>query len=116
MLVSRAGGDPRAMSPREALRLATRGGAACLGRDDIGSIEVGKRADIALFDVDGIGFAGADADPVAALVLCPPPGVRDLFVEGLPVVRDGRLVTADEVAIAREGHRVARRIRDGEGP
>jgi 8-oxoguanine deaminase len=110
MLVSRAAGDPRTLSPREALRLATRGGAACLGRDDIGSIEVGKRADIALFDVDGLGLAGADADPVAALVLCAPPRVRDLFVEGLPVVRDGRLATADEVAIAREGHRIARRI------
>jgi len=110
MLVSRAAGDPGAMGAREALRLATRGGAACLGRDDIGSIEGGKRADIALFDVDGLGFAGADADPVAALALCAPPRVRDLFVEGLPVVRDGRLSTADEFAIAREGHRVARRV------
>jgi cytosine/adenosine deaminase-related metal-dependent hydrolase len=111
MLVARAGGRPGAISDREALRLATRGGAACLGRDDeIGSIEAGKRADIALFAVDGVAFAGADSDPVAALLHCRPERVRHLFVEGRPVVSDGRLVTADEDAIAADGHRVARRI------
>jgi cytosine/adenosine deaminase-related metal-dependent hydrolase len=108
MLVSRAGGDPKAMTAREALRLATRGGSACLGRDDLGSLEPGKRADIALFGVDGLDFAGAEADLVAAIAHCSPQRVRDLFVEGRPVVRDSRLVNADEEGIAAEGRRVGR--------
>lgn len=98
------------MSIRDALRVATRGGAGCLGRDDIGSLEPGKRADIALVGIDGLEFAGAEADPVAAVLLCSPRRVRHLFVDGSPVVRDGRLVNADEEAIAVAGHRVARRI------
>jgi cytosine/adenosine deaminase-related metal-dependent hydrolase len=114
MLVSRAAGDPRALSAREALRVATRGGAACLGRDDLGSIEPGKRADIAMFTVEGLSWAGAEADPVAAVIHCSPARVRHLFVEGRRVVSDGRLANADEDAIAREGRRVGRRIAGGE--
>ena len=111
LLVSRAAGDPKAMSVREALRVATRGSAACLGRgDEVGSIEPGKRADVALFSVEGLGFAGAEADPVAAVVLSSSHRVRDLFVEGRRVVEGGRLATADEDAIAAEGHQVGRRI------
>jgi cytosine/adenosine deaminase-related metal-dependent hydrolase len=106
MLVSRAGGNPKAMTAREALRVATRGGAACLGRDDIGSLEPGKRGDVAVVGVDGLDFAGAEADLVAAVAHCDPRRVRHLIVEGRPVVRDGRLVNADEDAIAREGRRV----------
>jgi cytosine/adenosine deaminase-related metal-dependent hydrolase len=113
MLVSRAGGDPRAMSAREALSVATRGSAACLGREDIGSIEPGKRADVALFTVEGMSWVGAEADPVAAVVHCSPARVRDLFVEGRQVVRSHHLVNADEEAIAREGRRLGRRIAKG---
>ena len=61
-----------------------------LGRGDCGSLELGKRADIAVWDLAELASAGA-WDPVAALVLCPPRGVRDLFVEGRAVVRDGEL-------------------------
>ena len=120
MLVSRlsAAGAPgprgasntRGLSAREALRVATRGGAACLGRDDIGSLEVGKRADLALFSTGGLSYAGAETDPIAALIHCSPQRVRDLFVEGHEVVRDGRLTHADEDAIAGDGRRIARRI------
>ena len=110
MLVSRAAGDPKAMSARDALRVATRGGAACLGWDDLGSLEAGKRADVALFSVDGLDFAGAEADLVAALAHCAPLRVRHLFVEGRLVVRDGRLVHVDEEAIAAEGRRMGRVI------
>lgn len=117
MLAARGRGDvpdPRALSAREALRLGTHGSAACLGREDeLGSLERGKRGDVALFAVDGLGFAGAEADPVAAVVHCFPQRVRDLFVEGRAVVRHRRLVTADEEAIAREGRRVVRRIAEG---
>jgi cytosine/adenosine deaminase-related metal-dependent hydrolase len=115
MLVTRAGGDPAAMSARDALRVATRGGAALLGRDDLGSIESGKRGDIALFDVSGLGHAGADADPVAAVVRCSPRGVRHLFVEGRAVVRDGRLAGADQDGIAADGHGLGRRIAERAG-
>jgi cytosine/adenosine deaminase-related metal-dependent hydrolase len=110
MLVARAGGDPQSMSARNALRVATGGGAACLGRDDIGSIEAGRRADIALFAVDDLHHVGAESDPVAAVVHCSPQRVRHLLVEGKTVVRDGRLATADEDEIAAEGRRVARSI------
>ncbi len=110
LLVARGRGGPAAMSAREALRLGTRGGAACLGRDELGSLEPGKRADVALFDVTGLAGAGAEADPVAGLVLAWPQRVRHLLVEGRFVVRDGTLVTADEAALAADAHRVARRI------
>ena len=109
--VGRPDGDPGAMSAREALRVATRGGAACLGRaDELGSLEPGKRGDVALFSVEGLRFAGAEADPVAAVVLGAPQRVRHLFVEGRRVVRDGRLSNADEDAIAAQGRRVGTRI------
>jgi cytosine/adenosine deaminase-related metal-dependent hydrolase len=110
LLVTRGVHGVDALSVREVLRIATRGGAACLGRDDIGAIDVGKRADLALFPVDGLATAGADADPVAALVLCGSEGVRHLLVEGRSVVRDGRLATVDVGAIAEAGHRAGRAI------
>jgi len=100
LLITRAQKGPAAMTAREALRVATRGGAACLGRDDIGLIAVGKRADIALFSLDELGFRGAEADPVAALVFCSPTRVRHLFVEGRLVVKDGRLVNVQEKILA----------------
>jgi cytosine/adenosine deaminase-related metal-dependent hydrolase len=110
MLVSRAEGTERGLTAREALRVVTRGGAQVLGRDDLGALERGLRADLALFPVDGLEAAGADADPVAGLVLAPPSRARHVLVEGRPVVRDGQLANADEDTIAREGHRVAKRI------
>jgi cytosine/adenosine deaminase-related metal-dependent hydrolase len=110
LLSARAVGGARAMTIREVLRVATRGGAACLGRDDIGSLEPGKRADIALVGLDGLGFAGAEADPVAAVLLCAPRRVRHLLVEGRSVVRDGRLVNVDEDEVAAEARRFGRHL------
>jgi cytosine/adenosine deaminase-related metal-dependent hydrolase len=110
LLVARGRGGPGAMAVREALWLGTRGGAACLGRDDLGSIEPGKRGDIALFDVSGLATAGVEADPVAGIVLAWPQRVRHLLVEGRFVVRDGTLATAEEAALAADAHRVARGI------
>jgi len=107
---ARAVGGAGAMTIREVLRVATRGGAACLGRDDIGSLEPGKRADIALVGLDGLGFAGAEADPVAAVLLCAPRRARHLLVEGRHVVRDGRLVNVDEDEVAAEAHGFGRRL------
>jgi len=78
-----------ALTPADAVDIATRGGAAALGRDDVGELAVGKRADIALYGVD------ADIDDwVAALVLAPPPRAEAVVVEGRIVVREGRLRTA----------------------
>jgi cytosine/adenosine deaminase-related metal-dependent hydrolase len=103
LLTTRARKGAAAMTAREALRVATRGGAACLGRDDIGSIEIGKRADIALFAVDDLAHRGAESDPLAALVFCNPGPVRHLFVEGEPVVRDGELTSASRPLAGRVG-------------
>jgi 8-oxoguanine deaminase len=109
LLVARGRGGPAAMTAREALRLGTRGGASVLGRDDIGSLDRGKCADFAVWRTDGLEFGGAD-DPVAALVLSAPHRVDRLYVGGEEVVREGRLVKANEEEIARE-HRVqARRL------
>jgi len=95
MLMMRARLGPAAMTARQALRVATRGGAACLGRDDIGSLETGKRADIALFSIEGPEFRGAETDPVAALVFCAPRPVRHLLVDGKFVVKSGRLINSE---------------------
>jgi cytosine/adenosine deaminase-related metal-dependent hydrolase len=104
LLVARGRGGGTAMSAREALRLATRGGASVLGRDDIGSLEPGKRADLAIWRIDGLELGGA-ADPVGGLVLSGPHRVDRLLVGGVDAVRDGRLANADEADIAR-AHRV----------
>jgi cytosine/adenosine deaminase-related metal-dependent hydrolase len=104
LLVARARGGGAAMTARDALRLATRGGAAVLRRDDVGSLEPGKRADVAIWRTDGLELGGADDLP-AALVFSGPHRVDHLLVGGEDVVRDGRLVNADEDEIARE-HRV----------
>jgi cytosine/adenosine deaminase-related metal-dependent hydrolase len=94
MLLQRVARGADAMGAREVLEIATLGGARVLGRTDLGSIEVGKRADLAVWDLSGIEAAGA-WDPVAALVLCGPTRVRDLIVEGRQIVTSGRLATLD---------------------
>ena len=93
--------SPRALDARTAWRLATQGGADCLGRDDCGSLGPGKCADIACFRVDDLAHAGIK-DLLAGLVLAPPARAQTVIVNGRVVVRDGRLLTADEDDIARE--------------
>jgi cytosine/adenosine deaminase-related metal-dependent hydrolase len=101
LLLARARGGPRALGVRHALELATVGGARLLGREDgIGSVEPGKRADLALWRVDGLGHAGI-ADPVAALVLGDRPPLELLLVDGRVVVEHDRVVTVDEDEVAR---------------
>ncbi len=109
LLVARGRGGPAALTAREALRLATRGGAEVLHRPDLGVLEPGRRADFAVWRTDGLEFAGA-TDPVAELVLAAPGRVERLVVGGEDVVRDGRLVRADEREIAREQRVQARRF------
>jgi cytosine/adenosine deaminase-related metal-dependent hydrolase len=107
LLVARGVGGPQALTAREAFRLATRGGAAVLGRDDIGELSPGKCADLAVWRTDGLELGGAE-DPVAALVFSGPHRVDRLYVGGEPVVRGGALVRADEAEIAR-AHRIQAR-------
>ncbi|MFG6582265.1 8-oxoguanine deaminase [Sulfitobacter sp. 1A12779] len=103
MLLQRVARGADAMSPRAALELATRGGADVLGRPDCGRLMPGKRADVAIWDVSGVQSAGS-WDP-AALLLAGPTAVRDLFVEGRQVVRDGQITTIDLAAqVARQNH------------
>ena len=109
LLVARARGGPKALTAREALRLGTRGSAAVLGRDDIGRLSPGKRADFAVWRTDGLELGGA-SDPVAGLVFAGPHRVDRLYVAGEEVVRDGRLVRGDEDEIAREQRRQAERF------
>lgn len=98
MLLQRVTLGADRFDPREALWLATRGGAAVLGRSDCGSLELGKRADLAIWDMAGVASTGA-WDKVAGLVLSPPGGARDLFVEGRAVVRGGELATVDRAQV-----------------
>ncbi len=83
------------MSAREALEIATLGGAKVLNRDDIGALAPGMAADLVSFPLDGIATAGALHDPLAALLFCQVPRVRHSIVDGRFVVRDGELVTVD---------------------
>ena len=101
---------PRAETfmPADALRLATSGGARCLGRDDIGRLEAGARADLAVWPGDDVTDI---ADPVTALVLGPDRKVRHLLVGGQPVVRDGELAGVDLPAVRRDLAARAARLR-----
>jgi cytosine/adenosine deaminase-related metal-dependent hydrolase len=100
LLFARLVGGPTALGVRDALELATLGGARALGRaDEIGTVEVGKLADLALWRLDGLAHADV-ADPVAALVLGTPPPLALLLVDGRPVVRDDRMTTVDTEAVA----------------
>jgi cytosine/adenosine deaminase-related metal-dependent hydrolase len=102
LLLARLRGGPDALTAREALWMGTMGGARCLGRQtEIGSIEVGKQADLAVWQLDGLGHAGI-ADPVAALVLGPLPPLELLLVGGTTVVADGQLPTVDQDALRTE--------------
>src|SRR5438067_4525739 len=109
LLVARGRDGPTALTARDALRLGTRGGAAVLRREDIGSLEPGKRADVAIWRTDVLELGGAN-DPVAGLVLSAPHRVDTLLVGGEAVVRGGVLVHADEQEIAREHRKQAARL------
>ena len=109
LLVSRGRDGGAAMTAREAIRLGTRGGAALLRRDDIGSLEAGKCADFAVWRTDGLELGGAD-DLVAGIVFAAPARPDTLVVGGEPVVRDGHLVNADERDIAQAHRRQARKF------
>lgn len=110
MLVSRLRPEGEWLSARDVLWMATRGGAAALGRADVGSLEVGKRADLVLLDVTGIEYAGGMTDPLAALVFNVRMAPVDwLVVEGRILIREGKS-GLDEAALAREQNETAERM------
>lgn len=113
MLLQRVGGNPAALSAREALELATRGGAAVLNRDDIGALASGMSADFVAFRLDTPAFAGAMHDPVAALVFCASPQVDFSVINGRLVVQDGQLLTLDLPMLVEDHNRLSRYLIDG---
>ena len=114
LLLQRTAGDPAALSAREALELATKGGASLLGRSDIGSIAVGKSADIIAYRLDTPALAGALHDPVAALVFCQPPQVDLSIINGEIKVEDGHLTSVDLPVLIEEHNRLSRQLIRGE--
>jgi cytosine/adenosine deaminase-related metal-dependent hydrolase len=108
---SRSGGEaPPLMTARQALELATRGGAAVLGRPDIGSLEPGKCADFFALDLNALDFAGALHDPLAAAVFCQPVKAAYTVVGGRFIVKDGQLTTLDVPSLIEKHNAAARRL------
>jgi cytosine/adenosine deaminase-related metal-dependent hydrolase len=113
LLLQRVSGDPAGLSAREALWLATKGGARVLGRDDIGELAPGKAADLIGFRLERLDFAGALHDPMAALVFCTPQRVDLSIINGAVIVQDGDLLTLDLGPVVERHNRIARRLVSG---
>lgn len=113
MLLQRVGGNPAGLTAREALELATRGGAHVLARDDVGVLSPGMAADIIAFRTDQLAFAGTQHDLVAGLVFSPPNGVTHSWVNGKQLVRDGVLLDVDLPLLIEKHNHCARRLIGG---
>jgi 8-oxoguanine deaminase len=114
MLLQRVTGDPAALSARDALEIATRGGASVLRRDDIGSLEPGKAADLIAINLNRLGYAGALHDPVAAVIFCAPAGVDWSMINGRVVVEGGRLTTLEIEPVVETHNRLAHQMVNGD--
>jgi cytosine/adenosine deaminase-related metal-dependent hydrolase len=101
---------PELMTARQALEIATRGGAAVLGRDDIGSLEVGKCADFFAVDLDQLDFAGGLHDPLAALVFCSSAKADYTVVGGKFIVKEGQMQTVELPRLIEKHNRAAKRL------
>jgi cytosine/adenosine deaminase-related metal-dependent hydrolase len=109
MLLARVGFGPAAMSARQALELATLGGARVLGRNDIGALAPGMSGDVVAFPTDSVELAGAGVhDPVASLVFCTPQRVRHSIINGRHIVADGELLPLDLAPLVAHHNRLAR--------
>lgn len=109
LLLARVRHGPSAMTVYQALEMATREGACCLGRTDLGSLEVGRRGDVALFDLEDLNYSGA-GDPLSALLLCFPTRVHTLIIDGRIVVEDGELRTMAPKPLVARHRRIAAKI------
>jgi len=113
MLVARVKSGVASMPARDALWMATRGGAEVLGRSDVGELSPGKAADVVLLDLSGLDYAGSLSDPVAAVVFCGSGRrAKHVLVNGRMVVEDGRLTLVDEAALARKANKLSREMLD----
>jgi 8-oxoguanine deaminase len=111
MLLQRVSGNPAAMTAFDALRMATRGGAAVLGREDIGCLAPGMAADFIGYRLDRLALAGgAVHDPLASLVFCQPPAVDLSVIDGRVRVKEGRLLETDLDQLVRQHNDLARRL------
>ena len=110
LLLQRVSGNPAGLSAREALWLATAGGASVLGRDDIGRLAPGMAADLVGCGLERLDFAGALHDPMAALVFCTPPRIDLSIINGRVVVEDGRILTVDLDRLVEKHNRLARKL------
>jgi cytosine/adenosine deaminase-related metal-dependent hydrolase len=113
MLLQRVAHGPAALTARQALELGTRGSAAVLGRDDIGSLAAGKAADLALFNLNQLAYAGAWHDPLAALVFCAPTKAALVMVNGKIIVKDGQLTTLDLAKVIEQHNRISLQMVNG---
>lgn len=107
-------GNPAAMTAREALEVATRGGAAALGRDDVGYLAAGMSADFIAIDLNRLTYSGAWHDPVAAVIFCQPQNVDYTVINGKVVVDSGRITTLDLPAIQRRHNQISKALIRGE--
>ncbi|WP_072395161.1 8-oxoguanine deaminase [Hyphomicrobium sp. CS1GBMeth3] len=114
LLLQRVAKGGAALSARQALEIATRGGARVLGRSDIGHLALGMAADLAAFDMRAIEFAGAQWDPVAALVLCGPVRATATIVGGRLISADGRCVTIPRQTVLSQHELLTRRLINAE--
>jgi len=106
-------GVPALLTARQALELATRGGAAVLGRGDLGALQLGCCADFIGFNLNRLDYAGALADPLSALVFCSPQKVDLSVVHGKAVVKDGQLITADLPNLIQKHNQASSRLLNG---
>jgi len=114
LLLQRVGFGPDAMTAREALEIATLGGAKVLNRNDIGALAPGMVADLVAFDLGHVSYAGAHHDPLAALVFCTPTQVHTSVINGRVVVKDGRITTVDLPLVLERHNQLARQLVIGE--
>jgi cytosine/adenosine deaminase-related metal-dependent hydrolase len=110
-----AAGDPAGLTADDVLEMATLGGAAVLGRDDVGALAPGMAADFIAFDLQRLDLAGALHDPMAALVFCTPPRVDLSVINGRVVVQDGQLTTVELGPLIERHNQIARALVNGEG-
>jgi cytosine/adenosine deaminase-related metal-dependent hydrolase len=113
LLLQRVNKGAGALTAREALEMATLGGAAVLGRDDIGALAPGMAADLVAFDLNQIDYAGAQSDPLAALLYCAPTKVDLSIINGRVVIRDGQLVDVDLEALVAHHNELSHRLLAG---
>jgi cytosine/adenosine deaminase-related metal-dependent hydrolase len=113
LLLQRVLNEATALTTREALWLGTRGGAQVLKRDDIGQLAVGKAADFIAFDLNKLAYAGAQHDPMAALIFCAPQQVDLSVINGRIIVEDGELCTVDLQPVIERHNRISQRLING---